>query len=140
MTLRPGLTSIALIMALPAIADEPIGAAVSIELNAAKTTDGACTLSFLVKNGHGAAIDQVVYEAVLFDASGQVDRLTLFDMGALPPARPRVRQFALAGTTCEALGGILFNGAATCAGAGLPEAACEAGLILSSRTEIEIKG
>ncbi len=140
MALRPLLTTIALVAGLPALADEPIGAAVSIELNAARTNEGACALSFLVQNGHDAPIDQAIYEAVLFDAAGQVERLTLFDMGALPPARPRVRQFALAGQTCEALGAILINGAETCSGADLPERACETDLLLTSRTEIALKG
>ncbi|MFX0546162.1 hypothetical protein ACEWPL_011510 [Roseovarius sp. S1116L3] len=140
MALRPILTTIALLSALPAAAEEEVGAAVSIELNAAKTVEGACTLSFLVQSGHDAQIDQAIYETVLFDASGQVDRLTLFDLGSLPPGRPRVRQFSVAGVSCEGIGSILFNGAQTCSGAGLPEGACERGLILSSRTDIEVMG
>ncbi|WP_324752149.1 hypothetical protein [Roseovarius sp. Pro17] len=140
MALRYILTSLALLAALPAMAENEIGEVVSIELNAAKTNDGACTLTFVVLNGHSAQIDHAVYETVLFDASGQVDRLTLFDMGALPAARQRVRQFSVSGVTCEALGSILFNGADTCTGEGLPEAACESGLMLSTRTDIEVKG
>jgi hypothetical protein len=139
------LTAIALIAALPALvlpamADKEIGAAVAIELNAAKTNGDACTLTFVVLNGHVAQIDQVVYETVLFDVSGQVDRLTLFDLGALPPRRQRVRQFSVPNITCEGLGAILLNGAETCTGVGLPGGACETGLILSTRTDIEIKG
>lgn len=145
MALKPLMTSIALLatlpaLLLPALAEEQIGAAVAIELNAAQTSDGACTLSFVVLNGHAAQIDQAVYEAVLFDATGRVDRLTLFDLGALPPARQRVRQFSVPNITCEGLGSILFNGADTCTGESLPQAACEAGLILSTRTDIEVRG
>jgi hypothetical protein len=140
MAFKPLLTSIAFLAALPALAEEEIGAAISIELNAARTTEGTCTLSFVVLNGHAAQVDQAVYEAVLFDASGQVDRLTLFDLGTLPPARQRVRQFSLPGVTCEGLGSVLFNGADTCTGEGLPAGACERDLMLSSRTDIELKG
>ncbi|MFX0541829.1 hypothetical protein ACEWPM_008850 [Roseovarius sp. S4756] len=140
MALRPILATIALFAAVPAMAEVSKGAAVSIELNAAKTVDGACTLSFLVQNGHDVQIDQAIYETVLFDVSGQVDRLTLFDLGSLPPGRPRVRQFSVAAVTCEGIGSILINGAQTCSGVGLPEGACERGLILSSRTDIEVMG
>lgn len=115
-----------------------IAGRLSVELNAAQTAQGACTLSFLITNGFETGIEQVVFEAVLFDAAGQVDRLTLFDFGALPPARPRVRQFVLPDLPCEAVGRILFNGTTVCTG---PQAGqCEAGLLPSSRTDIEVLG
>ncbi|UXX82381.1 hypothetical protein [Roseovarius pelagicus] len=121
--------------------DESIlGAAVSLELNAAKTTDDTCTLTFMVINGHADPIEKLVYETVLFDSSGQVDRLALFDFGALPPARPRVRQFSVPGVRCDALGMVLINGANTCESATLDATACEAGLTVSSRTDIEVQG
>ncbi len=115
-----------------------IAGRLSVELNAAQTLDGACTLSFLITNGFETPIEQVVFEAVLFDANGQVDRLTLFDFGALPPARPRVRQFVLPQVECEGLSRILFNGANTCRG--VDPALCETGLLPSSRTGIEVLG
>jgi hypothetical protein len=122
-------------------ADETdIGAAISLELNAVKSTENACTLSFMVINGHPSPIDQLVFETVLFDANGQVDRLTLFDFGALPPARPRVRQFSVPGVACDGLGMILINGASTCTSADLPATACETGLTVTSRTDIEVQG
>jgi len=128
-------------LALPALAEESdIGAALSVELNAAKPSEDGCTLSFVVINGHAARIDRLVFETVLFDAGGQVDRLTLFDFGALPPARPRVRQFSVPGIACDALSRILINGAATCEAPGLDASACEAGLIVQSRTDIEVQG
>lgn len=131
----------AMVLAGAAQADETaIGAHVSLELNAAKTAEGSCTLSFLVVNGHEKPIDKAVYETVLFDSGGQVDRMTLFDFGTLPAGRPRVRQFAVAGTPCEKLGQILINGAHACAAPGLSEAACEADLELGTRTEIEVTG
>lgn len=116
------------------------GAAVTIELNAVKSGDAACTLTFLVTNGHPTRIDKAVYETVLFDGAGQVDRLTLFDFGTLPAGRPRVRQFSVAGVTCDGLSRVLINGAHTCTAPGLAESACEAGLILKTRTDIEVIG
>ncbi len=130
-----------LIPATGAVAqDEDLGEVVLIELNAAKTNESSCTLSFLVLNGHASQIDKAVYETVLFDAAGQVDRLTLFDFGTLPSGRPRVRQFTVPGIACNGLSQILINGAHTCEAADLTDAACEAGLTLKTRTEIEVIG
>lgn len=113
---------------------------ISVELNAAQTTENSCTLSFLVINGLDKQIEKAVYETVLFNKDGQVDRLTLFDFGTLPPARPRVRQFALPHMSCDQLGRVLFNGASTCEGAGLDDGICGSGILPSSRTDIEVLG
>ena len=120
--------------------DDELGEAVLIELNAVKSNEASCTLTFLALNGHSAPINKVVYETVLFDASGQVDRLALFDFGTLPPGRPRVRQFTLQGLTCEGVGKVLINGAHTCDAPDLDATACEAGLIVDTRTNIEVIG
>lgn len=116
------------------------GAHVSIELNAVQQVEDSCRISFLVQNGHGFDIEQAVYEAVLFDTEGRVDRLTLFDFGALPSARPRVRQFVVPGLACESLGRLLINGAETCAGENTPADACGKDLDLRSRTDVEVLG
>ncbi len=124
----------------PVRAQDSQGAFVSIELNALEQVEDACRISFLVQNGHSSGIDQAVYETVLFDTDGRVDRLTLFDFGALPSARPRVRQFVVPGLACASLGRLLVNGAATCAGTDLPEDACSKDLELGSRTDVEVLG
>lgn len=120
--------------------DTDIGENVMIELNAVKPGDTACTLTFLVINGHPTQIEKAVYETVLFNAEGQVDRLTLFDFGTLPPGRPRVRQFSVPGLTCDNLGRVLINGAHACTAPGLDDKACATGLEVDSRTEIEVIG
>lgn len=111
-----------------------------IELNAAADVDGACRISFLVENRLGADLSETVFETVLFDADGAVERLTLFDMRDLPAGRPRVRQFQIEGIACTGIQRILFNGAQTCKGEGLDRGACMDGLGLTSRTEIELLG
>jgi hypothetical protein len=111
-----------------------------VELNAAQSLDGGCSLSFLVINGLPEAIDSLVLEAVLFDAGGQVDRLTLFDFGSLPATRPRVRQFVLPGMACESVGAVLINGTETCAAAGGAPLGCADALELRSRVEIDLLG
>ncbi len=120
--------------------DEVLGPRLRVELNAAEPQDESCKLSFVVLNGHPAAIQRAVFETVVFDGAGQVDRLTLFDFGTLPAARPRVRQFVLPGTSCDDIGQILFNDAETCESADLDASACTTGLLLHSRTGIEVTG
>lgn len=131
-----------LIMGTMAVAadEAEIGRNVSVELNAVRASEAGCMLSFVVINGHESQIDKAVYETVLFDSAGQVDRLTLFDFGVLPPGRPRVRQFTVPGMACEGLGQILINGAHSCESEGLAGDACEAGLELRSRVNIEVMG
>jgi len=137
-------TLLPLVMALSvtvAQADEaPVGAHLDIELNAATQTDTGCQLSFLIINGHDRDIAKAVYETVLFDTAGAVAQMTLFDMGELPAARPRVRQFVLPNTSCDALGKLLFNGAQICEAESLSASACTAGLTLRSRTALEVIG
>jgi hypothetical protein len=128
------------LVAGPSVAQGETGPRVTIELNAVETVDQGCRKSFVVRNGHDVAIDSAVYEAVLFDAEGRVERLTLFDFGALPAARPRVRQFVIPGADCADLTRLLFNGAETCTGAGLPDRACTDGLRLDTRTDMEVLG
>jgi len=133
----------------------PPAAGLAIELNTAANHDGGCLLSFVAQNGTGQDIDRAVFETVLFTAEGQVDRLSLFDFGALPDGRPRVRQFVVPQAACDGLGQVLFNGAQTCeqpatatatATANAPDtpaaalAACDGALRLSTRTQIEVTG
>lgn len=140
--LRIGALCLGLLIPAAASAQEgsTTGAHVSIELNAVGPGDGACTLTFLVINGHDRPIDKAVYETVLFDGSGQVDRLTLFDFGTLPAGRPRVRQFSVPGLGCGDLGQVLINGAHACSASGLADDACDAGLQVSTRTDVEVVG
>lgn len=131
---------LALVASQASVAQEDQGAHVSIELNALEQIEASCRISFLVQNGHNANIDKAVFEAVLFDTDGQVDRLTLFDFGALPAARTRVRQFVVPGLECASLGRLLINGVESCTGEGLSESACSKDLDLQSRTDVEMLG
>jgi hypothetical protein len=119
-------------------AQEAAAPAVSIELSAAEAAGAACKLSFVVHNSHAQDIGKAVYETVLFDAKGQVARLTLLDFQDLPAGRLRVRQFQFP-QACEGISRVLINGADTCSGEGLPEGACSRGLVLSSKA-MELAG
>lgn len=141
----PGLLAAALwgALASPAPAQSAQHAAphLSLSLNTLQPTEaGGCRLTFVIRNGLGADIDSLVTEAVLFDAAGQVATLTLFDFGSLPAGRPRVRQFDLAGPSCDGIGEVLVNGIGTCEGADLTPGACLDGLRLSSETDVEVSG
>ncbi|WP_411236529.1 hypothetical protein [Marivita sp. S0852] len=122
------------------MADEDAAGKLTIELNAAQAQNDACVLSFLVQNGHATDIETVVFEAVLFNGEGQVDRLTLFDFGTLPSARPRVRQFVVPNLDCDGLSRIIFNGASQCTGTGVTPAMCAGQLSLTSRIATEVSG
>lgn len=137
----PAVACLAACLLCGAVAAQDVqGAHLSIELNALQPVDDACQISFLIQNGHDVDIDQAVFEAVLFDTEGRVDRLTLFDFGALPSARPRVRQFVVPGLACASLGRVLINGAETCSGDGVPQDACTKALDLRTRTDVEVLG
>lgn len=129
------------LLPLPVAAQEG-GAAgtLSLELNTTKSVESGCQLSFLIQNGHDTDIDAAVYETVLLDTEGQVDRLTLFDFGTLPAGRPRVRQFVVPGTGCDGLGQILINGANRCEAGGAESDLCTKGLELKSRSDVEVIG
>ena len=130
----------ALVAGGQSLAQNAQGPHISIELNALEPVEEACRISFLIQNGYDVDIESAVYEAVLFDTEGRVDRLTLFDFGPLPAATPRVRQFVVPGLDCPSLGRLLVNGAEACAGEGVPQGACTTGLELRSRTDVEMLG
>ena len=132
--------ALSLLLAQGAAAETPAPSGLAIELNAAETLGADCKLSFLITNSLTTPLDKAVFETVLFDQNGTVDRLTLFDFGALPVGRPRVRQFVVPQTSCENLGRVLFNGAQTCEGEGIVPDACILNLAPTSRTEIEVLG
>ncbi|MEM1101334.1 MAG: hypothetical protein AAGH73_07365 [Pseudomonadota bacterium] len=115
---------IILILSAPSLAAE----AIAIELNAAQARENGCRLIFTAQSAAG--VEELVVETAIFDASGGVALLTLFDFMALPADSMRVRQFDLADTSCDALGMLLLNGVDTCTGPG-----CAAGLSASSRVE-----
>ena len=115
-------------------------ATLAIELNALQDVGAACRLTFVAQNDTGAEIEQAVFETVIFDTSGSVVSLSLFDFRDLPAARPRVRQFDLPGRACSTVGQALINGASTCKVAGAESDVCRAALTLSSRLDVELLG
>jgi hypothetical protein len=146
LTIRTALAAAAVLAPLTLVAQESPTAGtepepnLSLSLNAVETVEGSCVLTLLARNDLGGDITRAVYETVLFSPVGRVERLMLFDMGALPDGRPRVRRFEVPGLACENLGSLLINGAETCEAGALGESACVGVLNLSSDTEIGMDG
>jgi len=111
-----------------------------VELNAVQDVGAACRLTFLARNGTGMTIDQAVFETVIFDTTGGVMSLSLFDFRDLPAGRPRVRQFDLPGMTCDSVGQALINGASSCVVDGAESNICHEALLLGSRLSVELLG
>lgn len=111
-----------------------------IELNTLNDVEAACRLTFLAENKTEAEIEQAVFETVIFDGSGGVVALSLFDFRALPLGKPRVRQFDVQGISCSSVGRVLINGASTCTTNGKKNTMCERALSLSSRISVELLG
>ncbi|MEM7318096.1 MAG: hypothetical protein AAF408_03640 [Pseudomonadota bacterium] len=112
----------------------------SLELNAVQDVNGACRLSFLAQNKTDVTIDQAVFETVIFDTSGGVVSLSLFDFRDLPAQRPRVRQFDVPDLSCAMIGKTLINGASSCLVEGAENPVCIEELLLKSRIEVELLG
>lgn len=130
------VVSSCLLAAAPALAESAASPRLSLELNRVDALDGACRLTFMAENGLGADLAALALETVLIATDGQVERLTLFEFGALPDGVPRVRQFDVPGLSCEGLGRVLINGVAQCEGA----ETCDGALVLGSRTDVEVIG
>ncbi|MEM9642894.1 MAG: hypothetical protein AAGA19_15480 [Pseudomonadota bacterium] len=111
-----------------------------VELNALQPSDSGCRITLVAENGLGHAAETIVLETVLFTKSGEVERLTLFDLGDMPVGRPRVRQFDIAGLECGNLGRVLINGLSACEGPGLTPDLCLDAMTLRSRLDVELVG
>ncbi|WP_271951786.1 hypothetical protein [Ruegeria faecimaris] len=123
-------------MSLAQSAEDP-SAGLLMELNNLQQVDGNCRLSFLVQNQTGAEIEAASYEAVVFDAQGNVVSLTLYKFRDIPAGRLRVRQFSIADMSCGDVGRILINGSNTCTVEGAESDLCDAALTLNNRTDVE---
>lgn len=122
---------LALAFALPASAQE---GGVTLDLNRLDDSGGACRLTFVADNAL-APLSSMVVETVLFDRAGRVAALMLFDFGALPMERRRVRQFDVAGIACADVAQVLVNGVSACSGDVVDAAACAAALVVTGSVD-----
>ena len=136
----PAALAATLLMTEYGVAQDATTKGLHLELNAINDTGNACRLSFVANNTTGSDIDQAVFETVIFDASGSVMSLSLFDFRDLPANRPRVRQFDVPSATCNGLGRVLINGANTCTVSDKNSDICSSSLNLSSRVALDLIG
>ncbi len=122
---------LALALALPASAQE---GGVTLDLNRLDDSGGTCRLTFVADNAL-APLSSMVVETVLFDRAGRVAALMLFDFGALPMERRRVRQFDVAGLACADVTQVLVNGVSACSGDTVDAAACAAALVVTGSVD-----
>lgn len=111
-----------------------------VELNRIEDVEGACRLTFVAQNGTGTAIDNASFETVVFDTSGGVVTLALYNFRELPTGVLRVRQFLVRDVTCDQVGRTLINGVNSCVVGGSESEICSEALTLSSRTDVELLG
>jgi hypothetical protein len=132
----PPLVLTAALLVAPVVAQADEDWTLSVELNRVDQVEDACRFTFLAENGLGVDVASFTVETVIIDTGGTVDRLTLFEFGALPDGIPRVRQFDVPDLSCMAVRDILINGVAECGGV----ENCAAAVELSSRTDVELLG
>ena len=120
------------LLATPAAAQTNARPTVGLELNRVDQIEAACRFTFLAENGMRTDLAALTVETVIIDVEGLVDRLTLFEFGALPEGTPRVRQFDVPGLDCAQVGrgGPDQRRVRTCGGV----EGCAEALTLSSRT------
>lgn len=108
----------------------------NLELNRLQQRDTACRISFLINNRLGKAIDELVFEIVLFGQDGKIVRLVAIRPGRLPVEKQRLKQFDLGGTKCADISRVLLNDVATCKGDGLTSELCLDRAKPSSRSSV----
>ncbi|WP_346900652.1 hypothetical protein [uncultured Roseibium sp.] len=93
-------------------------------------------MTFVVHNGLSGPLDKSAFEMVIFNGDGLVERMTVFDFGALPEGKTVVRQFEMPNVACKGIGRILVNGAKACTGEGIAPDTCIGALKTDSKAEI----
>ncbi len=130
------------LMAAPAALaqDQADAPEILLELNTA--TDGAngsCLLTYVATNRTDQELSQLSYQVGIFDASGIVTRLVVFEFGAFSQGRTKIIQFDMGGTPCNNISRIVVNEVAACTLAtdASPAGFCIDALTTSSRTAIQ---
>ncbi len=127
----------ALVLPMPAAAQDAAAPALSLELNNLNKGGDGCLATFMAKNGLGHPLEKVAFEVVLFDQEGRVDRLLVLDFSPLSDAKTRVRQFELSGMECGNISRVLVNDAAECSGSDIDPASCIGQLVTTVRVAVE---
>jgi hypothetical protein len=118
--------------------EPPAGGKLLFQLNNAQTVEGACQLTFVIKNDTGTAIEKSSYNMAIVNAQGQVSTLITFEFRPLPVGRTKVQQFNLAGQPCDNISAISINEFVECLGGdGAQLPVCENDIEQSTKTDIQ---
>ena len=130
--------AVLLVLALstPVMAQPAAPVSLDLELNALKSTDTGCRVTFLATNNLGAPLDRAAIETALFDTDGAIDRIVTLDFKGLTAGKTKVLQFELADLPCTGIGRVLINDISACEGAGLVPTACLDNLKTTTKPEI----
>ena len=110
-----------------------------IELNKAEDGEGACVVSFVVRNDMGHTLDRFSMDLYVFDRDGVIARQVLLDLAPLRGAKTTVARFNLIAGPCADVSRILVNDIPSCRGEGSGGTLdCLAALTVSSRGSIEM--
>ncbi|WP_346913622.1 hypothetical protein [uncultured Roseibium sp.] len=107
-----------------------------LQLNRLSPSGQGCLMTFVVHNGFPGPLDKSAFEMVIFNGDGLVERMTVFDFGALPEGKTVVRQFEMPNMACEGVGRILVNGAKACTGEGITPDTCIGALKTDSKADV----
>lgn len=107
-----------------------------LQLNRLSPSGQGCLMTFVLRNGLAAHLDKSALEIVIFNGDGLVERMTVFDFGALPVGKTVVRQFEMQNMACEGIGRILVNGTKACTGEGIAPETCIDALTVESKADI----
>ncbi|MEO8686114.1 MAG: hypothetical protein ABI414_14900 [Devosia sp.] len=117
-------TLLVLALSTPVMAQPAAPVALDLELNALKSTEAGCRVTFLATNNLGAPLDRAAIETALFDADGAIDRIVTLDFKGLTAGKTKVLQFELADLPCDGINRVLINDISACEGAGLAPTTC----------------
>ena len=109
---------------------------IAIELNRLKQAGKACRIALVFTNHLPETVSKLSIEAVLFDASGSVERFLVLKSKPLSPMKIRVQQFDVSGLACAKVGRVLLNDVKECKAGALDGQACLARIKPSSRAGV----
>jgi hypothetical protein len=112
--------------------DKPL----AIELNKTSDAGAGCRLTFVARNGTGAALDKTSYEIAVFDSAKQVAKLLIFEFGKLPVGKTKVVEFEFADLGCKDISRVLVNTSPECISGGQESPVCLDNLQTTSLSEI----
>ena len=109
----------------------------SLELNQVETVASGCRITLVAHNGLEQDLTEIGVDLVVFDKEGAVAGYAAIDLGALPAAKTRVRQYDVFPRPCDNVARILLNDIRSCRGKAGVDVDCAPLLQPTSRTQID---